>query len=1144
MIRPGPLFARAREFKMPAVAATDHGNMFGAIDFYRKGMESGVKPIVGCEVYVAPGKRTDKTPQSRGGPAESNYHLVLLVKNMVGYRNLCKLLSLAYKEGFYYRPRVDKELLQEHNEGLIALSACLHGEIAFKVCQGRMDAAMEAAEFYSSVFKDRRFFLEIQENGIEEQRKANEGLVEIASKMNLPLVATNDCHYLAKEDARFHDTLLCIQTGKTVNSPDRMKFSGDQFYFKSPEEMAVLFSARPEALRNTVEIAERCNLELELGKHHLPDFPVPEGETLDSALEHKALKGLERRLKAAAQASADGDAEKLGRHYSERLKRELDVIKRMGFSGYFLIVDDFIGYARTKGIPVGPGRGSAAGSLVAYALGVTNLDPIRYNLLFERFLNPDRISLPDIDIDFCIDGREEVIRYVSDKYGKENVTQIITFGQMKAKAVIRDVGRALDMAYAEVDKIAKLVPNQLNITLDKAIEMEPELKKLSDADPRIADLLETARVLEGLPRHASTHAAGVVISNKPLTEYLPLYMGQKDNVVTTQYPMNDVEKIGLVKFDFLGLKTLTVMDRAVRMIREKRGIELDIDAVPLDDKPTYEILSSANTNGIFQLESSGIKDVLRKLKPSTFEDLTAAVALYRPGPLKSGMVDDFIKRKHGKTEITYELPELEPILENTYGVMVYQEQVMEIARVLAGFTPGEADVLRKVMGKKLEHELADIRKKFLAGAEKKKLANKKKAETIFDLISHFAGYGFNKSHSAAYALIACQTAYLKAHYPMEFMAALLTMDMGDTDKVIRYMNECKERGIAVTPPDVNKSSMDFTVEDGVIVFGLGAIKNVGESAIMEILSARSKGRFEGLLEFLSRVDSRKVNKKVVEALIKCGAFDFAGEPRARLFAALDPLMSAAESLQRDRASGQQSMFGALGGGANSPASLGAAPAMPRVSEWPDREKLSYEKEALGVYISSHPLEGHASELERVTTHTTEMLDEVKSGDVVTVGGVVTEKKEITTKKGDRMAFVRVEDLYGSVEAVVFSDLYKAQRELFESDRLVVLTGRVDKGDDAVKIVAEDILPLEDAKTIKVKNVHILAGVDEINGARLTELKGILESQPGASPVYLHLLFPDKRDVVIGLPSRLNIRPREETLKKIKRAVKGAEIRLK
>ena len=1156
-IRPAELISLAKELKMPAVAVTDHGNLFGAIEFYQKAMSAGIKPIIGCEAYVAPGSRTDRTPPSRGGSPEASFHIVLLVKNAKGYQNLCRLLSSAYIEGFYYRPRIDKGLLKEHNEGLIALSACLHGEVSYWASMGQMDAALKAASEYKEIFAGRRFYLEMQHNGIEEQVKVNRALIEIGKKLDIPLVATNDCHYLRKTDARIHDILLCIQTGATVGEESRMRFSTEEFYVKTPEEMAAAFKDTPEAIANTIEIAERCNFELKLGEHHLPDFPVPEGETLDSLIEKKARAGLEKRLKAVTSVAETPESSIL--HYHERLQKELKVIKGMGYSGYFLIVNDFIEYARSKGIPVGPGRGSAAGSLVAYSLGITNLDPIRYNLLFERFLNPDRVSLPDIDIDFCFEKRDEVIRYVTGKYGPDNVTQIITFGQMKARAVIRDVGRALDMPYGEVDRIAKLVPAQLNITIESALEQEPKLKKLAEEDPRVKELIEAARALEGLPRHASTHAAGVVISNRPLTEYLPLYKGQKENIVTTQFAMKDVEKIGLVKFDFLGLKTLTVIDKTVKLVAKNRGEAIDIDTLPLNVPRTYEAIASGNTNGIFQLESSGMKDLIRKLKPETFEDLIAAVALYRPGPLQSGMVEDFINRRHKRVPIQYEVPELKDILENTYGVMVYQEQVMEIAKVLSGFTPGDADVLRKAMGKKLPEEMLIQKTRFIDGSRKREIPIKK-AEKIFDLMAKFAGYGFNKSHSAAYALIAYQTAYLKAHYPVEFMAALLSSDMDTTDQVVKYINECRDMGIRVLPTDLNSSFKEFTVEGDAIRYGLGAVKNVGAAAIEEILSIREAGPFASLLDFLTRVDSRKLNRKVAESLIKCGAFDFTGTPRAETFNSLDSAMGEAEGLQRDRLNGQQSIFEMLGGGGvrgglgigNRPAppaspAHAAVAVTPQSPLWSEKEMLSYEKETLGFYFSSHPLAGLKEEFSLYTTSTVLALAETRNNAEVTVGGIVTNVKEIMTRKGDRMAFARLEDLTGSVEVIVFSDLYRKHSGIISSGTPILVTGRLDREEEeGAKLVASGFMTFEEAsgpeQRIKARNTHIFVKTGSAAPGNLSLLKKTIEENPGNSRVFLHLIYPDGREVVLSASEDLSLSPLEETFKKIRDLFEGVEIK--
>ena len=1139
-IRPSELISLAHEYKMPAVAMTDHGNIFGAIEFYEKAMKSGVKPIIGCEIYVAPGDRTDKSPLGRGQTAA--YHLVLLVKNYKGYQNLCKLLSKAYIEGFYYKPRVDKALLRELNEGLIALGACLHGEVSYHLNNGNIDAARAAAIEYREIFPDRRYYFELQENGMEEQRKVNRGLIELSKELSIPVVATNDCHYLRKEDARFHDILLCIQTGTTVNATNRMKFATDQLYVKSPEEMTEAFKHIPEAISNTIEIAERCNVELKLGENHLPEYPVPPGETLETLIDKKAKVGLEARLSAMKAAGVDVDSIKW--HYYERLNKEMKVIKGMGFPGYFLIVADFIDHARSLGIPVGPGRGSAAGSLVAYALGITNIDSIKYNLLLERFLNPDRISLPDIDIDFCFERRDEVIRYVTDKYGSDNVGQIITFGQMKAKACLRDVGRALDMPYADVDRIAKLVPNTLNITIEEALVQEPKLKTLSKEDPKVGELIEAAIALEGLPRHASTHAAGVVIANRPLVDYLPLYKSQKEDVVTTQFPMKDVEKIGLVKFDFLGLKTLTVIDKALKLIKKNRGVVVDLDNIPLDDADTYNLVATGNTNGIFQLESSGIKELLRKLKPETFEDMVAAVALYRPGPLQSGMVDDFINRKHKRVPIVYEVDQLKPILENTYGVMVYQEQVMEIAKVLSGYTPGDADVLRKAMGKKSDEVMLEQRNKFLDGAKKNGIPQKK-AERIFDLMAKFAGYGFNKSHSAAYALISYHTAYLKCHYAVEFMAALMGSDMNNTDQVVKYINECRDMSIGVDPPDINESSIEFAVKDGRIRFALAAVKNVGSAALEDVLRIREDGPFTSLVDFLSRLDTRKVNKKVVESLIKAGAFDSLGKGRGQVYNAIEAAMEIASSVQRDREMGQGSIFDMLGASA-SQAKVNT------ISEesfpgWTDKEALGFEKETLGFYFSSHPLASHKKELSLYTTGTIEEIKLKDDESEVTIGGIVTELKETVTKKGARMAFARVEDLSASIEVVIFSAVYKKFSGLIASGAPLIIVGRLDKKDEEAKLIVNAISPIDNVSEIedklKVRNTHIMAPADGLDAVRLAGLRKIIEENAGPSPVYLHIQYPGGREVTIGLSDRLKVSPLEGAFDRIKELIDGAAIKV-
>jgi len=861
--RTAELFATAKAYSMSAVGLTDHGNMFGALEFYRQGRATGIKPILGCELYVAPGSRFDRS--STQGISDASYHLTAIAKNYEGYRNLIKLVSAGYLEGFYYRPRVDKELLAKHREGLIILSGCLSGEVLSSLANGQEERAREAARWYQEQFGD-DYFLEVQRHDLDGEPAFNEALMRLGRDLNIPLVATNDCHYLNAEDAAAHDVLLCIQTGKSLSDPKRFAFSTPDFYVKSPQEMAERFRDIPGAVGQTLAIAERCHLEIPLGETHLPRYQVPDSYTLDSYLEAIVFERLQQRLKLAERRGQRLTPERM-RIYEERATHELGVIQQMGYPGYFLIVWDFIDYAKRQGIPVGPGRGSAAGSLVAYALGITELDPLQYNLLFERFLNPERVSLPDIDIDFCQERRDEVIEYVTHKYGKENVAQIITFGTMMAKAVLRDVGRTLDIPYGEVDRIAKLVPNRLNITLADALKEEPKLREIEQQGGQMTRLMSTAQALEGLVRHASTHAAGVVISPEPLVEFLPLYKGNKGEVVT-QYAMEDIEELGLLKMDFLGLRTLTVLHNTLRFIKDSHQTEITLEDIPLNDARTYQLLSDARTFGVFQLESQGLRDILRKLKPSVFEDVIALVALYRPGPLGSGMIDDFIQRKHGKAEVEYLLPELEPILRETYGIILYQEQVMQIASAIAGFSLGLADLLRRAMGKKKPEVMAEQREIFLKGALEHGF-DQKKAEELFELMAYFAGYGFNKSHSAAYALIAYWTAYLKAHYPREYMAALLTSEVQNTDKVIRYINESRDMAISILSPDVNDSYRDFRVVGEAIRFGLAAVKNVGDNAIEAVIAAREEGgRFGSLFDFCQRVNLKVVNRRVIESLIK------------------------------------------------------------------------------------------------------------------------------------------------------------------------------------------------------------------------------------------------------------------------------------
>ncbi len=1116
------LALRAKELKMPAIAMTDHGNLFGAIEFYQTIQKHGIKPIIGCEAYVvSKGSRKERGAGQEGFTT----HLVLLCKNRAGYKNLCRLISSSYLEGFYYKPRIDKDLLREHNEGLIALSACLKGEIPRAITDGKMNEAAAAAKEYASIFTDNRFFLELQDQGIEGQDKVRKGLMELAKELGLPLVATNDVHYLKKEDASAQDALMCIQTGTTIDAKDRIRLTSDQFYLKSHDEMKELFADCPEAISNTLGVAERLNLDFDFKTYHFPKFVPPAGVDLAQYLEGRAREGLAKRWPSIV-AVQKKDENVLKQEYEARLVEELALIKSMGFAGYFLIVADFIGFAKGEKIPVGPGRGSAAGSLVAYCLDITDIDPLVHGLLFERFLNPERISMPDMDIDFCMRRRDEVIHYVAKKYG--NVSQIITFGKMKARAVVRDVGRVMGMAYGEVDRIAKLIPATLNVTLDQALEIEPKLKDEVKRSAEVKRLIEIARSLEGFPRHASTHAAGVVISDEPLSEFLPLYLGSHDEVVT-QFDMKAVEKVGLVKFDFLGLKTLTVIDDAVKLIERTRGEKIAIELLPFDDPLVYSELSEGDTAGIFQLESSGMTDLVTRLKPNVFADLVALVALFRPGPLGSGMVDDFINRKHGKTQIRYELTQLEPILKDTYGVIVYQEQVMQIANRLAGFSLGEADILRRAMGKKKAEEMALQKERFVAGCVSNKVS-RPKAEKLFDLIAKFAEYGFNKSHSAAYALVAYQTAYLKFHYPTEFMAALLTAEKDSADKILQYIGDCKSRAIRVLPPDVNESDKDFSVVgDSTIRFGLAAVKNVGESAIENIVAARNEaGPFTSLFDFCERVDSRKANKRVIESLIKCGAFDFAGAPRAAMAASLDRAMETASSRQRDRMSGQSRIFDLMGGSASQPQKPEDVP------EWPERELLAFEKESLGFYITGHPLAQFETMLKQYANFDTATLADAKDKQEIKIGGVSAKLREITTKRGDRMGFVTMEDLKGTVEIVVFSDVYAASHPLIKSERPFFVVGQADIDGEAVKIIARQILPLEEVSEYLTKSIHFILHAPEISAKHIQQLKNVLSRFPGKCPGFVHLVGANKTETVLALPDDLKLHPTPQLVSSIEK----------
>jgi len=1117
-IRLQDLMKTSREFGMDTVSITDHGAMYGCLEFYLKAKAAGLKPIIGCEFYVTTGSRHDKNSQNK-----AMRHLVLLAMNNQGYQNLLRLASIAQIEGFYYKPRLDWEVVERFNEGLIALTACLQGPVAVFLKNHDQPGALAEARRLQAIFGD-RLYLELQENGIPEQTLVNQGLVTISQETGIPLVATNDCHYLTRGQSKAHEVLLCIQTGKTINDPGRFHFNSDQLYFKSPQEMKASFAWCPEAIANTVKVAARCNIKLELEVPAFPIFPLPAGETLDSLFEKSAREGLERRL-VRRRKHADFNPE-LEPGYHERLELEIDVIKKMGFPGYFLIVADFINWAKDHQIPVGPGRGSGAGSLVAWAMQITDLDPIPYGLLFERFLNIERISLPDFDVDFCQERRGEVIEYVQKKYNSnkkdpadEFVAQIITYGSMKARGVIRDVGRALGIAFGEVDRIAKLIPDQLGITIQNALEQEPRLKDAVSHDPEMAKLIEISLALEGMPRHTSTHAAGVVVSPRPMYEFLPLAKGSKDEVLT-QYDMSHTEKTGLIKFDFLGLKTLTVIDRALRLIASTVGKVVEISEIPLDDTPTYDLLCRGDALGVFQLESSGMRDLLVKMKPELFTDLIALVALYRPGPLESGMVDDFVNTKHGRMVAKYPLPQLEPILKETYGVIVYQEQVMKIANVLASYSLGDADMLRRAMGKKKPEVMAKEKGRFMAGCEQNQIPADK-AEYIFDLMAKFAGYGFNKSHSAAYALIAYQTAWLKTHYPAQFMAALLSCDMNNTDKVVLYISECRDHEIEVLPPDINESARDFTVIDERIRFGLAAVKNVGDSALDSILEEREAGgRYQSLEDFCNRIDSRRVNRRVIESLIKAGAFDSLNAKRSQFFAILDLALEQAQSAQRDRLSGQKSLFGML---PQADAVKSSAIKLPEIPEWSEKDRLAFEKETVGFYLTGHPLDSHRQELKMVTTTTLAELGE-HNGRAVRVGGLVKTKKEILSKNSDRMAFITLEDITGTAEVVIFPKTFADCAALLDSDQPLVVMGKAESDEQTGKIIADEVVSLAEARQRYVDRALILLRADRISRRRMEEVKKLILQNHGPCPVVLSLHFDKRGEVDIEVPKDFTVMP--------------------
>ncbi len=1126
------LVAKVKSAGMPALAMTDHGNLFGAVEFYRRASQAGVQPIIGCEVYVAPRHRSEKGGKADDYESGGNYHLILLVMNEEGYRNLCRLVSLSYKEGFYYKPRIDKELLREYNRGLIALSGCLASEVNQAIASGSIDRARAVIEEYRAIF-DGRYYIEVQDNRLPQQERANEELLRLAKELSLPVVATNDCHYLSKDDAAAHEVLLCIQTGKTLSDARRWRFETDQLYVKTPEEMARAFAHCPEAISNTLEVARRCQFEMKFGRYQFPVFHTPNGESLDGYLERLAKEGLEKRF-ARLRAHPNWNSEQEER-YRSRLEEELRIIQSMGFSGYFLIVADFTRYAKQSGIPVGPGRGSAAGSLVAYALGITEIDPIPYNLLFERFLNPERKSMPDIDMDFCFERRDEVIRYVRNKYGEDCVAQIITFGTLKGKQAIKDVGRALDFSFAETDRIAKLYPapkQGKDFPLAVALEMEPRLREIRERGEREKLLFDYALRLEGLLRHASKHAAGIVIGDRPLMETLPLFV-DKDGTVMTQYPYGDVDAIGLIKFDFLGLKTLTLIAKTIERVERSRGIRLDLDNLPLDDSETYQLIARGDTTGVFQLEGSGMRKLVTSLRPSVFEDLIAVLALFRPGPLDSGMVDEFIKRKHGEVPIRYLHPALEPILRETYGVILYQEQVMQIAQVLAGYSLGDADNLRRAMGKKKKDEMEREKQRFIDGATARGVSEPL-AREIFEQMETFAAYGFNKSHSAAYALVSYQTAYLKVHYTEEFLAALLTLEMDSTEKTFKNIAECRDRQIPVLPPDVNESMLDFTVlapdapgERQRIRFGLGAVKGVGTKAIEAILAARADGPFTSLADFCTRVNLQQVNKRVIENLIKCGAFDFTGQPRRRLVENLDTVLRWAATASDPAAAAQGSLFGAeVLQAANTP------PELTEVPEWEAKERLGYERETLGFFITGHPLDRWEADLRRWADGPIGQLGAKANSSKVRVGGVIQAVKTRNTKKGERYASFVLEDRSGTVEVIAWPEAYRKSESAIHGDEPVLVEGTLEVDEERCQIFADAVTRLIDVRERNARQLHLAVRAGRVQREHLERLKDTLARHRGTCTAFLHVLAPDGWEAVLALPPSLSVAANEQLVSEI------------
>ena len=1103
----------AKSFNMDSLAITDHGNLFGAIDFYTQAQKSGIKPIIGCEMYIAPGSRLEK---SSSGIDEAAYHLLLLAKNERGYKNLMKLVSIGYLEGFYYRPRIDRDVLAKFNEGLIGLSACLKGEIPSLIYENRINQALKVADEFRQIFGRDNFYLELQDNDLEEQTKVNEGLLKIAKELTLEIVATCDVHYLRQEDAAAHDALLCIQTQAMLDNPNRLKFRTPEFYLKSPQEMLKSFHHLPQAIKNTLVIASRCNLELDFSKTHLPQYSPPQGMKRQDYLRYLCEEKINQRFK-----------NRFSPQHRERLEHELKIINSTGFTSYFLIVWDFVNFAKKNNILVGPGRGSAAGSLVSYLLGITDIDPIEYGLLFERFLNPERKELPDIDIDFCDERRGEVINYATQKYGQENVAQIITFGTMQARGVIRDVGRVMGMSYSDVDRIAKMIPFDPNITLKTALESEPEMKNLYITDQSVKRLITTALSLEGLVRHASVHAAGVVIADAPLTEYMPLFKSQ-DGQITTGFSMGALSKIGLLKIDFLGLRTLTVIDHTLRIINERHKSMLKIEDIDLEDAKTFNLLKAGLTVGIFQLESSGMRDLLKKLEPHCFRDLIALLALYRPGPMGSGMLDDFIRRRHGRTPIHYDHKKLEPILKETHGIIVYQEQVMQIASVLAGFSLTQADRLRRAMSKKIPEVMEEERKNFMLGCKQNNITEAK-ADKIFKLIEYFSGYGFNLSHSTAYAMISYRTAYLKANHPLEFMTALLNSERQNSDKIVIYIGEAAKMGLKVLPPDINKSNAEFKIEsENSIRFGLLAIKNVGAGAIQSIVESRQKWKeFRNLEDFCQHIDLRLTNRKVIESLIKAGTMDCLGLIRAQMSVSLNQVLDFASQIQKEKRNGQLSFF-------DTQDNFGFKRALqlPKIKEWPQPQLLAFEKDMLGFYVSGHPLTHHAKEMTRFKFNTSNELKSFSNGNRVKIIGLITKSKITTTRStNEKMAILKLEDLEGAVEVLVFPRTYKIVARNIMPNSIVYVKGKISlrEGQDLPAIISEGLLLFEELYNL-IKTIFV--DITAIKENLFESLKQILDSSRGLVPVHFYLNSADRSSHQRLIDQQFYVQPSQKLIDEI------------